>query len=321
MGRRGRGGRHLSTIPPQPNQPATSSRFARRPDASMSILVDLMAHAVDEGYAAAAQRKASTVILEPDGQSADRDSSTTVRGDPARRWGRGTVSAAIVLALAGALFATAAVETHRGDAAAKRDKRQLVQQVALQTAAADALQRQVASLATQVSKARDDALSVTDRDGALRAQLAALELVDGAVAVEGTGVRVVLDDAPSSHAAGSDGSGVIVDSDLQRAVNGLFVAGAQAVSINGQRLTTQTAIREAGGAILVDYRPLSPPYTIDAIGPPTLGADFLSGATGELFSTDHLLYGLGFTVDDHQRLTLPSAANVVVHYAQPLESP
>ena len=280
----------------------------------MSILVDLMANAVDEGYATAAARRGTQPVP-------TAVPSTAVPGKQLGLRGRAAIGAAVALALAGALFATAAVATHRGNAAANRDRKQLVAQVTLQTAATDALERQVSTLSTQVSNARTSALSLTGRGASLLSQIKELEPVDGAVPVVGTGVRVTLDDAPSSHAAGSDGSGVIVDSDLRAAVNGLFIAGAQAVSINGQRLTAQTAIREAGGAILVDFRPLSPPYTIDAIGPSSLGSSFSSSETGQLFVTDHQLYGLGFTVDDHQRLTLPSAANVVVHYAKPLESP
>jgi uncharacterized protein YlxW (UPF0749 family) len=282
----------------------------------MSILVDLMANAVDEGYAQAAARSGAKAAP-PTVASRVPD---TAAGDPGRTRAA-LVGAAVALALAGALFATAAVANHRGNAAADRDRRQLVAQVTLQTAATDELERQVSTLGTQVSAARTTALSLTDRGAGLLSQIKDLEPVDGAVAVEGSGARVILDDAPASHATGSDGSGVIVDSDLRAAVNGLFVAGAQAISINGQRLTAQTAIREAGGAILVDYRPLSPPYTIDAIGPSSLGSTFAASETGRLFVTDHQLYGLGFTVDDHQRLTLPSAANVVVHYAKPLESP
>jgi uncharacterized protein YlxW (UPF0749 family) len=287
----------------------------------MSLLLDLMANAVDEGYADAASRKAGRTALadavRPDGALPTAAPTTA----PTNSWvpTRTTVAAAVVLALAGALFATAAVDTHRGNAAAQRDRRQLVQQAKLQTTAVDGLQQQLTTLRTQVNDARTRALSVNDRGGVLLTQIKNLEPVDGVVAVEGTGVRVVLDDSPASRAAGSDGSGVILDSDLQLAVNGLFIAGAQAISINGQRLTTQTAIREAGGAILVDYRPLSPPYTIDAIGPPTVGATFQSGQTAQLFVTEHQLYGLGFTVEDHQRLTLPSAANLVVHYAQPVD--
>jgi uncharacterized protein YlxW (UPF0749 family) len=294
----------------------------------MSLLLDLLANAVDEGYADAARRKAGRTALadavRPDDETSAYDAAPPAVAPttaPATSWApsRTTVAAAVVLALAGALFATAAVDTHRGNAAAQRDRGQLVQQAKLQTTAVDALQQQLTTLRTQVSDARARALSVNDRGGVLLTQIKNLEPVDGVVAVEGTGVRVVLDDSPASHAAGNDGSGVILDSDLQLAVNGLFIAGAQAISINGQRLTTQTAIREAGGAILVDYRPLSPPYTIDAIGPPTLGATFQSGPTAQLFVTEHQLYGLGFTVEDHQRLTLPSAANLVVHYAQPVD--
>jgi uncharacterized protein YlxW (UPF0749 family) len=301
----------------------------------MSLLLDLMANAVDEGYADAAKRKAARIRPETPAQEAAPTVTTAAPTNapatvpvtaPAaglnRSWvpSRTTAAAAVVLALAGALFATAAVETHRGNAAAQRDRRQLVQQAKLQTTAVDGLQQQLTGLRTQVNDARTRALSVNDRGGALLNEIKDLEPVDGVVAVEGTGVRVVLDDSPASRVAGSDGSGVILDSDLQLAVNGLFVAGAQAVSINGQRLTTQTAIREAGGAILVDYRPLSPPYTIDAIGPTTLGATYLAGQTAQLFVTEHQLYGLGFTLQDHQRLTLPSAANLVVHYAQPLDA-
>jgi len=312
MGRRRRGGRDLTTS--SPGEPA------RRPDASMSILVDLMANAVDEGYAQAAARRGAPTVTSPRPRSPADDVGDAASGAQARTRAA-LVGAAVALALAGALFATAAVATHRGTAAANRDRRQLVAQVTLQTTATDELERQVSSLGTQVSDARTTALSLTDRGSSLLSQIKQLEPLDGAVPVVGSGVRVILDDAPSSHASGSDGSGIIVDSDLRAAVNGLFIAGAQAISINGQRLTAQTAIREAGGAILVDYRPLSPPYTIDAIGPTSLGSTFTSSETGQLFVTDHQLYGLGFTIDDHQRLTLPSAANVVVHYAKPLESP
>jgi uncharacterized protein YlxW (UPF0749 family) len=283
----------------------------------MSILVDLMANAVDEGYAQSAARRGAPTVPSPRPPRLASDAG----GAPGVRTPSGLTAAAVALALAGALFATAAVATHRGNAAANRDRRQLVAQVTLQTTATDALERQVSTLGIQVSDARTAALSLTSRGAGLLSQIKQLEPLDGAVPVEGSGVRVILDDAPASHAAGSDSSGVIVDSDLRAAVNGLFIAGAQAISINGQRLTAETAIREAGGAILVDYRPLSPPYTIDAIGPPALGSIFAASETGQLFVTDHQLYGLGFTVDDHQRLTLPSAANVVVHYAKPLESP
>ena len=60
--------------------------------------------------------------------------------------------------------------------------------------------------------------------------------------------------------------GRVRDRDLQRVINGLWESGAEAISINGQRLTALSAIRAAGDAILVDNRPLVPPYTVLAVG-------------------------------------------------------
>ncbi len=60
----------------------------------------------------------------------------------------------------------------------------------------------------------------------------------------------------------------MLDIDLQILANGLWQAGAEAVAINGHRLSTLTAIRAAGEAITVDYRSLTRPYRVEAIGDP-----------------------------------------------------
>jgi len=312
MGCRGRGSGQLTLNNPHSPE-GVEAPPARRPDASMSLLLDVMTNAIDQGYHDAAERKAEAAAEAGD-QAADR---------PARA-GRMTLgpllAVAVVLALAGALFATAAVATHRGAAAAKRARNQLVQQIHQRTADADALQRQLDELQQQVKTARDSALSASGRGSVLSAEVSELEAVTGGSVVEGPGVEVTLNDA--KNASGSDNSlGTIYDRDLQAVVDALFASGAEAIAINGQRLTTRTAIREAGDAILVDYRPLAPPYRIDAIGPSDLGTTFAKTQTGSLYANWRQVYGLGFTVEPRAALTLPSAANQVVHYAQPLESP
>ena len=73
----------------------------------------------------------------------------------------------------------------------------------------------------------------------------------------------------------------VLDIDLQVLANGLWQAGAEAVSINGHRLSDLTAIRSAGDAITVDYRSLTRPYRVEAIGDPrTLQARFVESAGG-----------------------------------------
>ena len=61
--------------------------------------------------------------------------------------------------------------------------------------------------------------------------------------------------------------------DLQNVANALWAAGAEAIAINGQRLTATSTIRAAGNAILVDFRPVTSPYEVSAIGPGRYGDD------------------------------------------------
>jgi uncharacterized protein YlxW (UPF0749 family) len=273
----------------------------------MSLLVDLMTNAIDQGYLDAAQR---------------RTTSASAPAQAPQPTGRPTAAmVAIVLALAGALFATAAVATHRGAAASKRDRARLLQQIQQRTADTDSLQQQLDGLHAQVDSARTAALAASGEGSALSSEIDSLDETTGSEPVEGPGAEVTLDNAHGSDGAGADSLGTIYDRDVQAVVDALFATGAEAIAVNGQRLTSLTAIREAGEAILVDYRPLAPPYVIDAVGPPGLGDAFLKTQTGALYENWKQVYGLGFTVVDKARLTLPSATNQVVHYAQPLESP
>lgn len=92
--------------------------------------------------------------------------------------------------------------------------------------------------------------------------------------MHGPGVKLVVDDAKDTEqggggpreSSGFSDTGRVRDRDMQRVVNGLWESGAEAVSINGQRLTSLSAIRAAGDAILVDNKPLVPPYTVLAVG-------------------------------------------------------
>ena len=90
-------------------------------------------------------------------------------------------------------------------------------------------------------------------------------------------------------------------------------------SINGQRLTGLSAIRSAGEAILVDFRPLVPPYVVDVIGDPsTLQTGFAAGSAGAYLQS--LQDNSGIQVDEQVRddLRLPAAGRLVLREAEPL---
>ena len=174
----------------------------------------------------------------------------------------------IFAVLVGAVLATSALALRAPTTAASQTKRALVGRIEASRAHADAQTRLIAGLRGEINAAQAAALSQQSQSG-LATDLSRLELVTGTVAVTGPGLVLTLDDAPvqanpndpnaDPRLATAPEKGKVIASDLQRVVNGLWQAGAEAVSVNGHRLTSRAAIRFAGEAILVDYRPLSGP--------------------------------------------------------------
>jgi len=103
----------------------------------------------------------------------------------------------------------------------------------------------------------------------LRARAKALEEPTGLTAVEGPGVRVTLKDAPPTldPPDGEDPNLLVVhQQDIQAFVNALWAGGAEAVTLQGQRLISTTGIKCVGTTVVLDGVPYSPPYVIEAIG-------------------------------------------------------
>ncbi|MGQ0465477.1 MAG: DUF881 domain-containing protein [Sporichthyaceae bacterium] len=266
----------------------------RRPDASMSLLADLTRDTIDAGYR-------RTDAPRPQGPAFKFGSSVVLLG---------------VFVVAGLVLGVAAGQTRVNASAVSAARNELIDRVEARTNEADVLERRVVELRSSVDASRSAALTATAAGSAASGELERLALLAGIVPVRGPGIRVVVDDAPNSSVRGAGSSGRIQDIDLQRLLNGLWLAGAEAVSINNQRLTTLTAVRSAGDAILVAYRPLSPPYTILAVGKANdLEVDFVDGPGGRWF---HTLtgYGIRFSVTQEQNLTLPGAATSTLRAAQ-----
>jgi uncharacterized protein YlxW (UPF0749 family) len=120
-----------------------------------------------------------------------------------------------------------------------------------------------------------------------------------------------------------DSSGRVTDRDLQTVVNEIWAAGAEAVAVNGQRLTALSAIRSAGDAVLVDFRPLTPPYRIEAVGDPHKLRETFVGGFGGSYLQVLQGYGITYAVEDRDRLKLAASAGVRLRYAaepQPAET-
>jgi uncharacterized protein YlxW (UPF0749 family) len=144
--------------------------------------------------------------------------------------------------------------------------------------------------------------------------------------VRGDGALVRLADAPppvdpvTGKRSGSN-PGVVLDRDLQDVANELWHDGAEAIAINGQRLTGTTTIRAAGGAILVDFRPVSAPYEVSAIGPDDLDKRFADSGTARRFRRFVDAYGMQFSVKKQRGMTLAAAGEPDLGYARPVGTP
>ena len=89
----------------------------------------------------------------------------------------------------------------------------------------------------------------------------------GMISVEGQGLVVILRDSTKQPASGEDSYFYIVhDVDLHQLVTELWAAGAEALSINGERLVANTAIRCVGPTVLVNTVRLAPPYIVHVLG-------------------------------------------------------
>jgi uncharacterized protein YlxW (UPF0749 family) len=300
---------------PAPGPGPTATSRAGRPDGSMSLLVDITTNSLDAAYADRAARR-----------SPGRDDGG---GRPAasgpRAAGRRLVAVVLLVAL-GVLTGTAVAQVRQRAESSSGVRGELAEKVRERTAETDALVAEADRLRAQVDATRAAALGVGAAGQAAAESVAELALAAGTLPVVGPGIVVTVDDAPTDPDAlpparlrgGTPGPARVLDRDLQEVVNGIWAAGAEAVAVNGIRLTALTAIRSAGEAILVDFRPLSPPYEIEAIGDPAdLQVGFLDGPSGRRFTTYTSLYGLRLDVQRADELRLPGAGEPELRAATP----
>lgn len=130
------------------------------------------------------------------------------------------------------------------------------------------LQGEVRELERQLSETTDRAGMDVEVE-VLRRTAEELAVTAGGAALAGPGVEVVLDDSSASRApTGNPDDLVVHEQDIQTVVNALWAAGAEAMAINGHRLSSVSAVRCAGNTLLLHGSLQTPPYEIVAIGDP-----------------------------------------------------
>lgn len=211
--------------------------------------------------------------------------------------------AAVVVGIFGLLIVTAAVQTSRDAGAAEATREGLIRQIEARRAELREHQREISELREETEEMEQQLSALTRSERAQAARTSRLGAVTGYTPVTGEGVRIRVDDHPSGHR-----NGIVRDEDLALLVDGLWSAGAEAIAINGRRLTALSGIRTAGSAINVGNVPIRPPYTILAIGDAdTLQSEFVDTPSGGAWL--NLVASFGYVVDmeNDRTLDLPAA--------------
>lgn len=169
-------------------------------------------------------------------------------------------------------------------------------------------------------------LSGGEGDATLIAQLTDehedARLAAGLIAVEGPGLVLQIEDADGPLPPGVGEADLRVSGrDIRTVVDQLWLAGAEAVAVNGERIVGPTAVLEIGGSILVNSAYLTPPYQVAAIGEPGLYDRLTSEPGFARFLTDRAAgAGIRLSVAEPDTVQVPAyAGSVVLRYGRPEE--
>lgn len=188
--------------------------------------------------------------------------------------------------------------------------------------------RQVAQLRAEQRAVRDDIQELSAGLGDVDVDAAAKEVEElspaaGLTTVRGEGLVVVLTDTPrdADVPEGIDPNLLVVhQQDIQGFVNALWAGGAEAISLQGQRLTTTTGIKCVGNSVVLQGVPYAPPYRIVAVGDIASLQSALEASEAVDRYREYVDYAdLGLRVVASQGLTVPAyAGSTDLAVAEPL---
>jgi uncharacterized protein YlxW (UPF0749 family) len=268
------------------------------------LLRSLLSEHLDPGYAAAAAAKAS--------------------GAKRRTWWQASAWQIAGALLIATVFAAAVAQARSVAPGVRETQQVLAGSVRSAESTTDEATARRDALATRVDAERRSRLEGDARGQQLLGELDQANFAAAATPVIGPGLTITvtdpgvskdLSDVSKQRVEGSQQ--VILDRDLQLAVNSLWVSGAEAISVGGVRIGPNVTMRQAGGGILVDNQPISSPYVILALGPPHAMQDVFDRSPGlQRLRLLEASYGVVVNVSAGDGLALPAASTRDVNFAK-----
>lgn len=221
------------------------------------------------------------------------------------------------------LFATSA-ETAKGTDLRAGRRVELTQLINEREKSVTGYTQDAVDLQRQVDQLEADASVGDQRIRGERQHSSELSGPAGLTAVHGSGLSVALDDAPRGpggalpEAARSVDDIVVHQQDVQAVINALWVGGAEAMTVMGERIITTAAVRCVGNTLLLYGRTYSPPFRITAIGDPERMRAALDRQPGvQAYREAVDFFGLGYDVKDEQDVRLPGYSGPLrLNYAE-----
>jgi uncharacterized protein YlxW (UPF0749 family) len=237
-----------------------------------------------------------------------------VKARDARRTAGSRLLTVAVIAIAGFMMSSAALAARGQDLRPNRNT-DLIELVRAQAGRNVDLAKQAGELRSEVDK-------LSSQQGGAVVDTSAGAAAAGLTAVKGPAVSVTLTDAPSNVKPIGVAEELLIvhQQDIQAVVNAMWQGGAEAMSIQGQRVTSRTGIKCVGNSVLLHGVPYAPPYVIAAIGNQKGIEQALAGSTYlQAYRQYSDRYGLGYSEKRVTEMTLGAYTGAIeLGYAKPV---
>lgn len=212
---------------------------------------------------------------------------------------------AVVLSFSGLFFGIAVANTQRQQPILEKNREDLRITITKNIDILNKTSEDLSSINNEIAQIQTNTPGL-DFHGVSQSNESNLQILSGLSSVKGEGIEITINDAAKTDSLESTDIDLarVYDSDLQLLVNALWASGAESIAINKTRLTSTSAIRSAGDAILVNYRPLLPPFVISAIGDKDLKNRLIKHPDYLDLEFVVKTYGLGFSVSDNKDITM-----------------
>lgn len=277
---------------------SAESTRERDPAASMALLTEVLDPPVGPGYHSAALARSEAGLTPSSGT---------------RTWLM--LAVCLILGFTGTVAATT---LRTPDPVGEENRAQLIKRIEAAQEVGDGHRAQVDALRSDILELERWAAAALGPEA--EEEIYAAGVQAGAQTMTGPGVVITLSDATRlvDNAPGSEATPERVNArDLQLVTNGMWSAGAEAMSINGHRLTAMSAIRYAGEAVIVDFQALNPPYEITMIGDPErmlqMGTE---GAVGVYLAELGRHFAIGSEVIRSEELIVEAGERLITRVSQ-----